>query len=60
MKRSNLMRYGLTGLTASVTLMSAVASSVRAEIETTGEPGSPSATTNAAVNTMPAGAQPGS
>jgi arylsulfatase len=45
MKRSNLMRYGLTGLTASVALMSTVAPSARAEIQTTGEPGSPSATT---------------
>jgi arylsulfatase len=45
MKRSNLMRYGLTGLTASVTLLSSVAPSARAEIQTTGAPGSPSATT---------------
>ena len=45
MKRSNLMRYGLTGLTASMTLMSTVAPSVRAEIQTTGVPGSPGATT---------------
>ncbi len=45
MTRSNLMRYGLTGLTASVALMSTVAPSSRAEIQTTGTPGSPGATT---------------
>jgi arylsulfatase len=39
------MRYGLTGLTASVTLLSTVAPSARAEIQTTGVPGSPAATT---------------
>jgi len=53
MKRSNLMRYGLTGLTASVTLLSTVAPSVRAEIQTTGEPGSPSATTTISGKQLP-------
>jgi len=54
MKRSNLMRYGLTGLTASVTLLSTVAPSARAEIQTTGEPGSPSATTTISGKELPA------
>ncbi|MGA2788099.1 MAG: arylsulfatase [Verrucomicrobiota bacterium] len=47
------MRYGLTGLTASVTLLSTVAPSVRAEIQTTGEPGSPSATTTISGKQLP-------
>jgi arylsulfatase A-like enzyme len=43
MKRSNLIRYGLTGLTASATLMGAVAPSAKAQ-QINGVPGSPSAT----------------
>ena len=54
MKRSNLMRYGLAGLTASATLMSTVAPSARAEIQTTGEPGSPGATTTISGKQLPA------
>src|ERR1700690_3199632 len=54
MKRSNLMSYGLTGLTAWVTLMSTVAPSGRAEIQTTGEPGSPGATTTISGKQLPA------
>src|SRR5208282_5871551 len=53
MKRSNLMRYGLTGLTASATLIGAVAPSARAEIETTGVIGSPDATTTISGNQLP-------
>ncbi len=53
MKRSNLTRYGLTGLTASVTLMSSVAPSARAEIQTAGEPGSANATTTISGKQLP-------
>ena len=54
MKRNNLTRYGLTGLTASVTLMSTVAPYARAEIQTSGEPGSPAATTTISGKELPA------
>ena len=54
MKRSNLIRYGLTGLTVSVTLISAVAPSARAEIETTGVVGAPDATTTISGKQLPA------
>jgi len=50
MKRSNLIRYGLT---ASVTLMSTVAPSARADIQTTGERGSANATTTISGNQLP-------
>jgi arylsulfatase len=53
MKRSNLTRYGLTGLTASVTLMSSVAPSARAAIQTAGEPGSANATTTISGKQLP-------
>jgi len=53
MKRNNLMRYGLAGLTASATLMGTVAPSARAQIQTTGEPGSPDATTTISGNQLP-------
>ena len=53
MKRSNLMRYGLTGLTASATLMGAVAPSARAEIQTTGVIGAPDATTTISGKQLP-------
>ena len=53
MKRSNLTRYGLAGLTASATLISAVAPSARAEIETTGVIGAPNATTTISGNQLP-------
>ncbi len=53
MKRKNLMRYGLAGLTASATLMGAVAPSAWAEIQTTGVIGSPDATTTIPGNQLP-------
>jgi arylsulfatase A-like enzyme len=53
MKRSNLMKYGLTGLTASVALMSTVAPSARAEIQTTGVIGAPDATTSISGGQLP-------
>jgi arylsulfatase len=54
MKRNNLIRYGLTGLTASVALMSTVGPSARAEIQTTGVPGAPDATTTISGKQLPA------
>ena len=51
MKRSNLMRYGLT---ASVTLATSLAPSSWAEIQTTGEPGAPDATTTISGKQLPA------
>jgi arylsulfatase A-like enzyme len=53
MKRSNLMRYGLAGLTASATLMGTIAPSARAEIQTTGVIGAPDATTTISGNQLP-------
>jgi hypothetical protein len=51
MKRSNLMRYGLT---ATVSLATSLAPSSWAEIQTTGEPGSPGATTTISGKELPA------
>ena len=53
MKRNNLMRYGLAGLTASATLMGTVAPSARAEIQTTGVIGAPNATTTISGGQLP-------
>ena len=53
MKRSNLMRYGLAGLTASATLMGTGVPSARAEIQTTGVIGAPNATTTISGNQLP-------
>ena len=51
MKRSELLRYGLT---ATVTLATSLAPSSWAEIQTTGEPGSPGATTTISGKQLPA------
>jgi len=51
MKHNDLMRYGLT---ATVTLAASLAPSSWAEIQTTGEPGSPSATTTISGKELPA------
>ena len=53
MKRSTLMRYGLAGLTTSAALMSTVAPSARAEIQTTGVIGQPNATTTVSGEQLP-------
>jgi len=51
MKRNDLLRYGLT---ASVTLATSLAPSSWAEVQTTGEPGSASATTTISGKELPA------
>jgi hypothetical protein len=53
MKRSNLMRFGLVGLTTSATLMEAVAPFARAQVQTTGVIGKPNATTTISGNQLP-------
>jgi arylsulfatase len=56
MKRSNLMRYGLTVLSASTALGVAscvTASAANTEVETTGTPGSPAATTTIGGKQLP-------
>ena len=47
------MRYGLAGLTTSAALMSTVAPSARAEIQTTGVIGQPNATTTVSGEQLP-------
>ncbi|HTQ49155.1 MAG TPA: arylsulfatase [Candidatus Acidoferrales bacterium] len=57
MKRSNLLKYGLTALSATAALgltSCATAPSASATIQTTGEPGSPSATTTITGQQLPA------
>ena len=51
MRRNNFFKYGLT---ATVTLVTSLAPAVWAEIETTGTPGSPSATTTISGKQLPA------
>ena len=53
MKQSKQTSYGLTGLTASVMLMSTVASSAQAQVQTAGKPGSPSATSTISGKQLP-------
>jgi len=53
MKRNNLMRYSLAGLTASATLIGAGVPSARAEIQTTGVIGAPNATTTISGGQLP-------